>query len=245
MDDEGLVQDDGASARVEEPAATEENVRPSSMVLPTLAMPDFAQMMNNAPRIPSMPMPKMSIQMPAMSMQMPEMQEVKMPAMSMQMPEMPEVKMPEIKMPEFSTLKMPELDFAQNEFVGDAGKAAADNQAAIVAAAARSVEISAEASAQVQNAIGDVFGWMTRALSPKESALPCGGQRVTVDDSTIQDRDPRPPPLKEQELPLPGDEGVPVGAFERRLEKPERKSKKGLPCKEGGNEARISQKSST
>jgi len=223
VDDEGLVQDDGASARVEEPDATEENVRPSSMVLPTLAMPDFAQMMNNAPRIPSM----------------------QMPAMSMQMPEMPEVKMPEIKMPEFSTLKMPELDFAQNEFVGDAGRAAADSQAAIVAAAARSVEISAEASAQVQNAIGDVFGWMTRALSPKESALPCGGQRVTVDDSTIQDRDPRPPPLKEQELPLPGDEGVPVGAFERRLEKPERKSKKGLPCKEGGNEARISQKSST
>jgi len=223
VDDEGLVQDDGASARVEFPDATEENARPSSMVLPTLAMPDFAQMMNNAPRIPSM----------------------QMPAMSMQMPEMPEVKMPEIKMPEFSTLKMPELNFAQNEFVGDAGKAAADNQAAIVAAAARSVEISAEASAQVQNAIGDVFGWMTRALSPKESALPCGGQRVTVDDSTIQDRDPRPPPLKEQELPLPGDEGVPVGAFERRLEKPERKSKKGLPCKEGGNEARISQKSST
>ncbi|MFN9902086.1 MAG: hypothetical protein ACK55Z_25555, partial [bacterium] len=80
------------------------------MVLPTLAMPDFAQMMNNAPRIPSM----------------------QMPAMSMQMPEMPEVKMPEIKMPEFSTLKMPELDFAQHEFVGDAGRAAADSQAAIV-----------------------------------------------------------------------------------------------------------------
>jgi hypothetical protein len=230
VDDKGLVQVDTASPCVEERDATEENARPSSMVLPTLAMPDFTQMMNNAPRIPSMQMPEISMQMPAMSMQMPE---------------MPEVKMPEIKMPEFATLKMPELDFAQNEFVGDAGKAAADSQAAIVAAAARSVEISAEASAQVQNAIGDVFGWMTRALSPKESALPCGGQRVTVDDSTIQDRDPRPPPLKEQELPLPGDEGVPVGAFERRLEKPERKSKKGLPGKEGGKEACISPKSST
>ena len=46
----------------------------------------------------------------------------------------------------------------------DAGKAAADSQAAVVAAAARSVEISAHATAQIQNAFGGFVGWMSGAL---------------------------------------------------------------------------------
>ncbi len=132
-----------------------------------------------------------------------------MPQLEMGAMKMPQLEMGAVKMPqlEMSSIKLPEMDAASQAAMG---KAAADSQAAMAAAASRSVEISAQATAQVQNAFGGMFGWAIMPCTTKQ------GDEARFKDSTIEDAP----------LPLPGDDGVPVGSFERRIGKTPTKNKK-------------------
>jgi len=90
-------------------------------------------------------------------------------------------------------LKMPQLDMGTMN-----------------AAASRSVEISAQATVQVQDAFSGMFGWALLPCTTKQ------GEETWFKEATIEDAP----------LLLPGDDGVPVGSFERRMGKTPAKNKK-------------------